>query len=49
MKISDKKLKELISEEKSASKMYKQYGFEDIAKQETSHAKKLSKVLRSRQ
>lgn len=48
-KITDKKLIELISEEKQANKMYKSYGFKDIAKQEKSHAIKLSKILRARQ
>ena len=48
MKISTKKLKELISEEKQANKMYKSYGFKDIARQEASHAKKLSNILKGR-
>jgi len=48
MKISTKKLKELISEEKQANKMYKSYGLKGIAKQEKSHAIKLTKILRSR-
>lgn len=48
MKISTKKLKELISEEKQASKMYRSYGLFGIAKQEKGHAVILSKMLRSR-
>ena len=48
MKISNKKLKSLIAEEKQASKEYRAYGFRGIAKQERSHAVKLAKVLRSR-
>ena len=47
-KISNKKLKELISEEKQANKMYESYGLKSIAKQERSHAFKLNKILRSR-
>lgn len=47
-KISDKKLKELISEEKQANKMYQSYGFNSIAKQERSHANKLTKILKDR-
>lgn len=47
--IPTKKLKLLISEEKQASKMYKSYGLFGIAKQEKSHAIKLSNILRSRQ
>jgi len=49
MRISNKKLKELISEEKQANKMYQSYGLRGIAKQERSHAIKLGKMLRSRQ
>lgn len=48
MKISTKKLKELIAEEKQANKMYLRYGFKTIAKQEKSHAMKLAKLLRGR-
>lgn len=48
MKISTKKLKSLISEEKQANKMYKSYGLYGIAKQERGHAIKLEKMLRDR-
>lgn len=48
MRISTKKLKELITEEKQANKMYMSYGLKGIAKQERSHAVKLGKMLRSR-
>lgn len=48
IKVSNKKLKELIKEERQANRMYKSYGFKSIAKQEKSHAIKLNKILRSR-
>ena len=48
MRISTKKLKALIKEEKMASKEYKSYGLHGIARQEKSHAVALSMMLRSR-
>lgn len=46
MKLTKKKIKALIKEEKSASKMYRKYGLKKIAKQEAQHFKFLSKKLR---
>lgn len=46
MKMTRRKIKELIREEKGASKMYIKYGYPNIAKQERSHARILSKRLK---
>jgi len=48
MRITNKKIRELITEEKNASKMYRKYGFDSIAKQETGHSKFLGKLLKER-
>lgn len=48
VRISNKKIKELIKEEKKANKMYQNYGLKTIAKQEKGHAIKLSKILGTR-
>lgn len=48
MRISTRKLKALIKEEKMASKEYKSYGLYGIARQEKGHAVILSKILRGR-
>jgi hypothetical protein len=46
MKLTSRKIKYLIREEKSASKMYKSYGLKGISKQESSHASKLTRMLK---
>lgn len=43
-----KRLKILIREEKKDAKMYRKLGYPKIAKQETMHAKKLTKELNRR-
>jgi len=48
MKPSKKKLRSLIKEEKAASKEYRKLGFKDIAKSESSHARKLSRKLKKK-
>lgn len=46
MKLSKKKARELIREEKQSSKMYKRYGFKKLSKQESNHAKFLKRFLK---
>lgn len=48
MKLTQKKIKELIVEERQASKMYRGYGFPKIARQESGHKKFLTKLLKER-
>jgi hypothetical protein len=48
-KPSTKRLKLQIGEERKSSKMYRGWGFPNIAKQETSHRRTLEKELRKRQ
>jgi rubrerythrin len=45
MKLTEKKLKFLIKDEKKASKMYRKLGLPKIAKDEVKHRKLLSKKL----
>lgn len=45
-KISREKLKKLIKEEKESAKMYKEYGFDKLAKDESKHSKFLRKKLK---
>lgn len=46
MKLTKKRLSKLIREERSSSRMYRKYGLGSIAKDETRHARKLSKMRR---
>jgi len=41
-----KKLRELVKEEKKASKEYKSYGFKGLSKDEARHAKFLKRKLK---
>ena len=45
-KLTKRQIKKLIAEEKKDSKMYRGYGLNKIAKEETDHAKRLSKLLK---
>jgi rubrerythrin len=45
-KLSVKKLKYLIKDEKDASKMYIKYGLPQIARDERKHRKILNKILK---
>jgi hypothetical protein len=45
MRITNKKLQNLIKEEKKSARMYSSYGFNGIAKQERSHMNLLKKKL----
>ncbi len=47
-KVTTRKLKSLIREEKMAAKMYRRLGYPNIAKQEAGHARKLTKELNRR-
>ena len=44
--ISCKKLKDLIKEEKSASKEYRHYGWKKQSKDEASHSKFITKIYK---
>ena len=46
MKLSKRKAKKLITEERNTSKSYRKYGFRKIAKQEGKHAKFFKKYIR---
>lgn len=46
MKISEKKLKYFIADEKKAVKEYKKYGFPNLAKDEAKHRRFLLKKLK---
>jgi hypothetical protein len=46
MKPSCKKLKEMIKDEKKASKEYHKYGFHNLAKDESRHKRFLSKKMK---
>lgn len=48
MKISDRKLKKLVTEEKRTAKEYRAYGFKKQAKQEAQHSKSFSQMLKER-
>jgi hypothetical protein len=48
VKTSKKKLRKMIHEEKAAARDYRKRGYSGIAKQETSHAKKLELDLKKR-
>jgi len=45
-KITSKKLKKLITEEKKASKEYRSYGFKGLSKDESNHSKFLKRKLK---
>jgi hypothetical protein len=46
MKITKKKLRKLITEEKQSAKEYRKYGFKGPAKDESRHARYLKRKLR---
>jgi hypothetical protein len=46
MRITKRKLKALIKDERMASKEYAKYGFKGLAKDEKSHSVYLTKMLR---
>jgi len=48
-RISTRKLKMLIADEKKSSKEYRKYGFPKLAADERKHAKRLSMELKMRQ
>ena len=43
-----KKLRELIKDEKKASKEYRKYGYKTLSKDESRHSRVLSKKLKKR-
>jgi hypothetical protein len=48
MKMSVSKLKKQIADEKRSAKMYRHYGYKEIAKQETAHRRRLERDLKRR-
>lgn len=46
MKLSKRKARKLITEEKNTAKSYKKYGFKKIGKQEAKHAKFFRKYIK---
>lgn len=48
MRLTKRKIRSLIKEEKAANKMYRGYGLYGIAKQEHGHSQKLKKMLESK-
>jgi hypothetical protein len=45
-KITKRKIRKLITEEKASSRMYRRYGLGGIAKDETRHSKHLKRLLK---
>jgi hypothetical protein len=48
MKITKRKIRKLITDERRSSKMYRAYGLGNIAKDETRHKKQLLRLLNKR-
>lgn len=48
MKITDRKLRHLVAEERATAKQYKRYGFRKEASQEAEHSKHFAKLLKGR-
>ena len=48
MKLSKRKAKKLITEERNTSKSYRKYGFKRIGKQEAKHAKFFRKYIKKK-
>jgi hypothetical protein len=48
MKVTKKRLKYLIKDEKKAAKEYRRYGFSSLAKDESKHRRFLIKKLKTR-